>query len=217
VLRLFLSVGFLSAEALMELGSAQSSHFTQLRCTSLCFAKYSAAMFTVRATRKLLDRVKRPAVESTPDPTTALGNWYATAIFWKPQVALFVNEGTVLPVLMPLAPATTLMERFPGALLQVLLAHEVDRAFVAAEMVQMGDGVYARTASRSLLGIMNQFTHDSRVMYERLGPSGLPGIALELAGTPCSPLSKGHAFPDLELRALVSQWLDDQPPDRRSS
>jgi hypothetical protein len=33
-----------------------------------------------------------------------LGQWYATAVFWKPQVALFVNESTLLPVLMPLAP-----------------------------------------------------------------------------------------------------------------
>lgn len=32
----------------------------------------------------------------------------ATALFWKPQVALLVNEPTLLPVLMPLAPAATL-------------------------------------------------------------------------------------------------------------
>jgi hypothetical protein len=174
-------------------------------------------MFTVHATRKLLDRVKRRPVELTPDPTTALGNWYASAIFWRPQVALFVNEHTLLPVLMPLAPATTLLDRFPGALLQVLLAHDVDRDFVAAERAQMDEGVYARTASRSLLGIMNEFTHESRLMYQRLGPGGLLRISLELAGTPCTPLSKSHAFPDLELQASVSQWLGERPRDRRSS
>ncbi len=25
---------------------------------------------------------------------TVLGNWYATELFWKPQVALLVNENT---------------------------------------------------------------------------------------------------------------------------
>ena len=129
-------------------------------------------MFTVHATKKLLDRVKRLPVEQPPDPTTALGNWYAKPIFWNPQVALFVNEQTLLPLLMPLAPATTLIDRFPGALLQLLLAHEVDRRFVAAEIGQMSEGVYARTASRSLLGIVNEFAHESRLGYQRLGPTG---------------------------------------------
>jgi hypothetical protein len=35
------------------------------------------------------------------------------ALFWKPQVVLLVNEKTLLPVLMPLAPARNLMARFP--------------------------------------------------------------------------------------------------------
>jgi uncharacterized protein DUF6933 len=184
---------------------------TSARCERLI------AMFTVHATRKLLDQVKQPAVKSPPDRTTALGNWYATAILWNPQVALFVNEETLLPVLMPLAPATTLMDRFPEALLQVLLANQIDRRFVAAEIAEVHEGVYAKTASRSLLGIMNEFTHESRLIYERLGTGGLLQIGLVLAGTPCSPLFKSHSFPDLELQALVSQWLDDEPPDRRSS
>lgn len=37
--------------------------------------------------------------------TIVLGQWYATAVSWKPQVALFANEGTLLPVLTPLASA----------------------------------------------------------------------------------------------------------------
>jgi hypothetical protein len=38
-----------------------------------------------------------------------LGSWYATVLLWKPQVALLVNEKTLLPVLMPLAPAKDLL------------------------------------------------------------------------------------------------------------
>jgi hypothetical protein len=58
----------------------------------------------VRATKKLLERIGPPSLDGGEQSTTLMGQWYATAIFWKPQVALFVNEPTLLPVLMPLAP-----------------------------------------------------------------------------------------------------------------
>ena len=46
-------------------------------------------MFVLHATKKLLGRIGRPD-DAVAAPTTGLGNWYATALFWKPQVALFV-------------------------------------------------------------------------------------------------------------------------------
>jgi hypothetical protein len=33
--------------------------------------------------------------------TTRLGDWYVNVLFFKPQVALFVGEATLLPVLTP--------------------------------------------------------------------------------------------------------------------
>lgn len=57
-------------------------------------------MLILRATKKLLDRIGPPNLDEGEQPTTLLGQWYATAIFWKPQVALFVNEPTLLPALM---------------------------------------------------------------------------------------------------------------------
>ena len=75
--------------------------------------------YTIHCTKKLLDRVKPPVRQTSTKTTTYLGNWYATALFWKPQVALLVNERTLLPVLMPLAPANQLALRFPGHLSSV--------------------------------------------------------------------------------------------------
>ena len=43
-----------------------------------------------------------PAVEGPGQITTVLGDWYAIAWFWKPQLALLVNERAFLPVVMPL-------------------------------------------------------------------------------------------------------------------
>lgn len=51
-------------------------------------------MLIVRATKKLLDRIGPPDLDEADQPTTMLGQWYATALFWKPQVALFVNAAS---------------------------------------------------------------------------------------------------------------------------
>ena len=69
-------------------------------------------MFIIHGTKKFLDRVQGPSSDAD-QPTSALGNWYATVAFWKPQAALFVNQRTLLPVIVPLAPAHTVTERFP--------------------------------------------------------------------------------------------------------
>ena len=71
-------------------------------------------MFSLHATKKLLERVKAPVEPVVSKPTTTLGNWYGTVLFWRPQVALLVNEETLYPVLMPLAPAATLIKRLSG-------------------------------------------------------------------------------------------------------
>jgi hypothetical protein len=161
--------------------------------------------FTIHATKKLLDRLKQPVVNPV-DPATELGNWYATALFWKPQVALFVNERTLLPVFMPLAPASTLARRFPDELRRVLDAHGVDPRFVDVEIASMGVGRIAKTASRSLLGVMNEFTFFGNVHREELGADeDLVALSVRLAETPMSPLDKSHGSPDRELKALVEQ------------
>jgi hypothetical protein len=80
-------------------------------------------VFVVHATKKLLDRVGGPTVSPVDQSTTALGDWYATVLFWKPHVALFVNESTLLPVLTRFAPAATVIDRFSPTLAMVLEAH----------------------------------------------------------------------------------------------
>lgn len=163
----------------------------------------TSAGFTIHATKRLLDRVKQP-VGDPVEPATELGNWYATAVFWKPQVALLVNERTLLPMFMPLAPAATLSVRFPDELRRVLDAHGIDPRFVDHEIRSMGEGRYAKTASRSLLGVMNEFTFLANVHREDHGADDdLVALSVRLAETPMSPLDKRHISPDHELKALV--------------
>jgi len=46
----------------------------------------------VRATNKVLQRVGPPTLQESEQSTTLLGQWYATAVFWMPQIALLVNR-----------------------------------------------------------------------------------------------------------------------------
>ena len=57
-------------------------------------------MLIVRGTQKVRDRIWALPAESGDVSTTLLGDWYATALFWKPQVVLAVNQRTLLPVLL---------------------------------------------------------------------------------------------------------------------
>jgi hypothetical protein len=157
--------------------------------------------FTVHGTKKLLDRV--PEVSLPVDGPGVLGNWYATAWFWKPQLALFVNETTLLPVITELAPAASLLSRFPNALANVLAAHGVDPAFIDNEVAAMGEGRWAKTANRSVVGIMNEFSYlaDARRQNDKFAT--IVGLSLDLSRTPCSPLYKRHTFPDRELHAHI--------------
>jgi hypothetical protein len=118
------------------------------------------AVFTVHGTQKLLRRIGQPSpAPETASASTALDDWYATIVPWRRPVALFVNEPTLLPVLLPLAPSASLLARFPDAVTATLATHNVDPAVVAKERDEMREWWLAKTANRSVVGIMNEFTY----------------------------------------------------------
>jgi hypothetical protein len=75
-------------------------------------------------------------------------------VFWKPHVALFVNERTLLPVLTPFAPARTLLGRFPESAELALALHGLSGSFISTEREAMR---LAKTAHRSIIGMLNEF------------------------------------------------------------
>ena len=160
----------------------------------------------VRATRKLLDRLGPSPVSATTDEsagTTLLGDWYATSLAWRPQVALMVSEATLLSVLMPLAPAASFLQRFGPELAVVLAAHGIPQSVIDAELRQMDQVRLAKTLNRSVVGVMNEFGYLADA-YRRGDPGpDLLQLALRLATTPCGPLYKRHVSPDRELAALM--------------
>ena len=144
-------------------------------------------MYSLHCTKKLLDRIKQPlAMPPPPPPTTALGNWYATALYWKPQLALLVNEQTLLPVLMPLAPASTLAARFGDELAAALSRHGAGQEFIERELAAMTEVAMCKTANRSVVGTMNEFSFLAEGYREYLETSDLVTLSMRLSNTPCS-------------------------------
>ncbi len=160
-------------------------------------------MFVVHGTKKFLDRVSRPNADPEDRSTTALGNWYATPLFWKPQVALFTSDRTLVPVLVPLAPAVTVVDRFPAHLAEVLAAHGAEPSFIRAELREMTDHRLSKTKSRSVLGVMNEW-RDLGTAYYADGDDDLVSLSVRLAETPTSPLYDSEVTPAGELAAVVA-------------
>ena len=160
----------------------------------------------VRATQKPLDRIGPPDLGEGERSTTLMGQWYATAMFWKPQVALFVSEPTLLPVLMPLAPTATLLARFPQQVAAALAAHRTPQAVIDEELRQMRDRRLAKTANRSVVGIINEFTYLAQADRGDTPVPDLLALAIGLATTPCGPLYSKHVSPDRELAALLRSF-----------
>jgi hypothetical protein len=161
-------------------------------------------MYTIHGTAKILAKVK-PQLREPAVADTRLGNWYATTMPWRPQVALFVNQTTLLPVFMPLAPARTVADRLPTQLAEVLSAMGIDPAFIAEEIGAMTGPVWATTASRSVIGSMTDFAFLAGHHRDLHGPTDLVALSARLARTPCSPLYKTYHSPDLAVAALASQ------------
>jgi hypothetical protein len=167
----------------------------------------------IHGTRVFRERVPGRAAAPDDVSATALGAWYATLLRWRRPVALLVNEPTLLPLLMPLAPTRTLLARIPGAVTELLAAHRLPAPFIDAERAAMAEVRLAPTANRSVVGVLNEFAFLADVHradlrrsgLDRADADGLLELSRQLAATPLGPLYKRHVSPDRELAAFVAE------------
>jgi hypothetical protein len=162
---------------------------------------HDQSVLVVHATRAFRDRVPGPAAADDDISTTSLGPWYATLLRRRPPLALLVNQ-TLLPLLMPLAPAATLLTRIPAAVTDLLLAHHLPAQLVVAEHAAMAEVHLAPTANRSVVGVLNEFAYLTDA--HQPDPNCLLDLSVRLATTPLGPLYQRHITPDRELAALIA-------------
>ncbi len=143
-------------------------------------------MFTLRCTQKLLARLRAPLEPGALPPTTRLGDWYANLLFERGgQLVLFVNERSLLPVLVTAKESRTLVDRFRESLGEVLGRLGVGVDAVKRELGEMDDVRFGKTASRQVLGSMTDFAF---MVEARDRHVSLIDDSLWLAGTPCGPI-----------------------------
>jgi len=114
-------------------------------------------MITLRCTRKLLDRAGVSAKVEPAPPTTVLGDWYANLIFARPQqLALCINERSLLVVILPARDFKNVAPRFRAQVVSLLARIGVPAAAVAAEEQAMQEFAFGPTANRAVVGCLNQ-------------------------------------------------------------
>lgn len=157
-------------------------------------------MFVLHATKKLLGRIAQSTACSEASTTTRMGDWTANLFFiGRQQIVLGVNNKTLLPVLLPIAPNKTFLSRFVEGVGEMLMALGIDRQEVLAEMAAMGECIVAPTTDRRVLGTINDF---GRMLEAYLDGRPMPEVALHLAEAPCSPI--GMERPKDVARELFS-------------
>jgi hypothetical protein len=88
----------------------------------------------------------------------------------------------------------------------VLAAHGIPEPVIDDEQRQMHDHRLAKTANRSVVGIMNEFTFLAEAYRGDTPAPDLLALAIGLAATPCGPLHSKHVRPDRELAALLRSF-----------
>jgi hypothetical protein len=124
--------------------------------------------------------MRPPSAHRQPE-TTMLGDWYATALFWKFRLALLVNWRTLLPVIPRLAAADSLFERAGPAVAQVLARHAVEPRLIEAEVAAMAQAEIAKSANRSVLGTIKEFAFSAGVYRDHGGTTDPVELSLRLA------------------------------------
>jgi hypothetical protein len=145
-------------------------------------------VFVLRCTKKLLGRFPTRSVAGNDQAVsdTRLGDWTAHLFFIdRQQIVLGVNNKTLLPVLLPIAPNKTFIARFVEAAGEMLMALGIDRQKVLAEISGMNECVVTTTNDRRVLGTITDF---GRMLEAYLDGRPLPEVALHLAEAPCSPI-----------------------------
>jgi len=142
---------------------------------------------TLRCTERLRSRLGAPEPEAAA--TGILGDWYAKLVAMRPrQLAVCVNERSLLCVVVPVAPANGLLQRFAAAARRRIEQIPASAAARQQELDAFAAVHLGRTASRSVVSSMNQFGYAVTAWLEAEREEDLDELGLWLCDTPCTTL-----------------------------
>jgi hypothetical protein len=146
-------------------------------------------LLTIRCTHKLLTRLDAEVLSEQWLPTNRLGDWYANLLLTRRAwLIIGVSERSLLPVIVKAKHPASFIPRFREQVLTVLRRMGAASDVLDREAREMAQTRIGATASRRLLGSLNDFASLARVALQEHPEIDLVKLALELADTPCAPL-----------------------------
>jgi hypothetical protein len=169
-------------------------------------------MLVIRATAKVLKKLKAEVVEHPPQSSGVLGDWYCNfAIIQRQHLLICVSQVTLLPIILPAKDFTSFPDRLRNELGEVLTKIGVSDQKIAAELSGMESVVISKTASRQILGSMNDFLHLLDAMLDRSTP--MHQMVWRLGDAPCSPIKMSTPLAETaRLFEVGHSWAKKQPP-----
>lgn len=161
-------------------------------------------MYTLRCTALLLHRLKNDprsvAIAGRAPTTTALGDWYANRLnVGHQRLILCTNERTLLSVVVPAKDLGGLPRRLSEAVARLVTRLGASPVAVDSEADRMETVRFDRTASRSVLGSMTDFSYMAAYSIREGKP--LEEVSDELSRCPCMPLD--YYFPYIGALELL--------------
>ena len=136
------------------------------RSTLAVVTEGEVGLVALRCTKRLLRRLRIEVTDSVGHPGNALGHWYANVVtINRALFVLAISERSLLSVVVPGAPFNTLPVRVPQALAELLRNLSVPEREVARELTAMSPLTVAATASRKVLGCLNQYAFELEVDF----------------------------------------------------
>jgi hypothetical protein len=125
-------------------------------------------MITLRCTKKLLKYLGIDPIDEPSPSTGRLGDWYANLVpTYAGDLIMFVNEKTLITVAVPTLLDEELIFTFRSRVLNLLLMLEIPIRQIEQEINHYHEVEYAKTASRSVLGSMNDIALNYQFIAER--------------------------------------------------
>lgn len=138
-------------------------------------------------------------------PENVLGDWYANWIWTAAgDLIIFASEKTFLSVAMPAEAVGQFAPLFVARVRSLLRALDVPEPAVAQELAHYREVAIAKTASRSVLGVMNDVAWHYQLAAERHSGDDEP-LSLSRAELRVSRMS--HIGPDYLIPCLVAREL----------
>lgn len=161
-------------------------------------------MFNLRATTKLLSRLKTAPAAAVAS-TTRLGDWYANLFnVGRQQFAMLTSDRSLLTVVLPVKEMQPLPVTLTDRLRWLLRELEVPTELINDELAQMHTCTITTTASRSVLGSMNDHVFAVKLFLNASPPHSFSEIHRELAETPLSAID--YRYPrEVALELLAGQ------------